>query len=213
VKLASLRRGLVVAALSMPLFGCAFFTKSDPVILRYFTPESIDPRAEARGAASGVASGVASPQTSLELRLGRINAASYLKDRIAFRDRSYEIGYYEELRWTEKPEAYLRRSLARGLFEEQGIHRIVSGPGTTLDVDLDAFEELRSPRHVARMQVTWSLRDDERVRFEETFVIERPMPPGPSDPGAIAAAMAQAFEASVARVVAGVTAALSRATP
>jgi cholesterol transport system auxiliary component len=206
VSVASLRRVIAVGALSMPLLGCALFTKSDPVVLRYFTPEAIGARPDRPGAARATAP----RKTSLELRMGRINAASYVKDRIAFRDKSYEIGYYEKLRWTEKPEAYLRRALARALFEEQGVHQIISGPGTTMDVDLDAFEELRSPRHAARMQVTWALRDDQRVQFQETFVIERPLTPdGPSGPEAIAAAMAQAFDASVERVVAGVMAALS----
>jgi cholesterol transport system auxiliary component len=203
----TLRHGIVVGALSVPLLGCAFFTKSDPVILRYFTPEAIGERSSPPDAARATGDRPA----SLELRLGRVNAASYVKDRIAFRDRGYEIGYYEELRWTEKPEAYLRRALTRALFESQGIRQVVSGPGPTMDVDLDAFEELRSPRHAARMQVTWALRDDQSVQHQETFVVERPLPPGgPSSPEAIAAAMAQAFDASVERVVAGVTAALSR---
>ena len=109
--------------------------------------------------------------------MGRVNSASYLKDRIAFRDKSFEIGYYEELRWTEKPEAYLRRALSRALFEEQGVRQIVAGPGTTLDVDLDAFQELRFPRHAARMRITWVLRDDaHRYQYEETFTIGRPIP-------------------------------------
>lgn len=212
MRVASLHRVVVVGALSASLLGCAFFTKSDPVVLRYFTPEAIGARPDPPDAVR-LAAKPANGPTGLELRMGRINSASYVKDRIAFRDKSYEIGYYEELRWTEKPEAYLRRALARALFEEQGIHQIISGSGTTMDVDLDAFEELRSPRHAARMQVTWALRDDQRVQFQETFVIERPLPPGgPSGPEAIAAAMAQAFDASVERVVTGVMAALSKAT-
>jgi ABC-type uncharacterized transport system auxiliary subunit len=210
VRTASLRRGMVVGALSIPLLGCAFFTKSDPVVLRYFTPEAIGERSGPMDAARATAN----RQTSLELRLGRVNSASYVKDRIAFRDQSYEVGYYERLRWTEKPEAYLRRALARALFQEQGVHQIISGPGPAMDVDLDAFEELRFPRHAARMQVTWALRDDQSVQFQQTFVVERPLPPGgPSGPEAIAAAMAQAFDASVARIVAGVMAALSRGAP
>jgi cholesterol transport system auxiliary component len=135
-----------------------------------------------------------------------------VEDHIAFRDKSFEIGYYEELRWTEKPEAYLRRALGRALFEEKGVHQIISGLGPTLDVDLDAFEEIRSPRHAARMQVTWVLHDDERVQLQETFTIERLIPSSaPSPPGEIAAAMAGAFDESVRRVVAQVIVALSKA--
>jgi cholesterol transport system auxiliary component len=200
-----LLRVALVAALSSATIGCAFFTKSEPVVFRYFSPETIGARPDPAGVAQAM------PPTALDLRMGRVNSASYLKDRIAFRDKDFEIGYYEELRWTEKPEAYLRRALSRALFEEQGVRRILSGPGPTLDVDLDAFEELRSPRHAARMQVTWVLHDDQRVQVQETFTIERVIPSSaPSGPAGIAAAMAEAFDESVKRVVAQVLVALSR---
>jgi cholesterol transport system auxiliary component len=185
----------LLLALSTTVFGCAFFNKSDPVVLRYFTPETIGPPPNPAGDAQAMRT------TTLELRLGRVNAASYVKDRIAFRDKSFEIGYYEELRWTEKPEAYLRRALVRALFEKRGVRQVISGSAPTLDVDIDAFEEIRAPRHVARMQLTWVLRDDERVQLQETFTIERPIESSPgSKPGAIAAALAEAFDASVKHV-------------
>jgi cholesterol transport system auxiliary component len=204
VRAAALRNALV-AALSTGTLGCAFFSKSDPVVLRYFTPETIGPASDTSGGARAM------QPTNLDLRMGRVNSASYVKDRIAFRDKGFEIGYYEDLRWTEKPEAFLRRALSRALFEEQGVHQIISGPGPTLDVDLDAFEELKSPRHAARMQVTWALRDDQRVQFQETFTIERLIPSSaPNGPDGIAAAMAETFDESVKRVVARVMAALSR---
>jgi cholesterol transport system auxiliary component len=207
MKLQGLRRAVLAATLSTAMLGCAFFTKSDPVVVRYFTPESIAARPDPSGVALAMRPSV------LDLRLGRVNSASYVKDRIAFRDESFEIGYYEELRWTEKPEAYLRRALGRELFEEQGVRQIISGPGLTLDVDLDAFEELRSPRHAARMQVTWAIHDDERVQTRETFTIERPIPSTePSGPGGIAAAMAGVFDESVKHVVARVMVALAHPT-
>jgi cholesterol transport system auxiliary component len=197
--------GLLVAALAASPLGCAFFTKSDPVVLRYFTPETLATRPDSSGVA------LAMRGAAFDLRLGRVNAASYVKDRIAFRDKNFEIGYYEELRWTEKPEAYLRRALRRALFEEQGVRQIISGPGPTLDVDLDAFEELRSPRHAARMQITWVLHDDARVQREETFTVERAIPGAePSGPDGIAAAMAGAFDESVQRVVTRVMSAMAQ---
>jgi cholesterol transport system auxiliary component len=199
----SLRRWSLVAALATSPLGCAFFTKSDPVVLRYFTPETVATRPDSSGVA------LAMHPTAFDLRLGRVNSASYVKDRIAFRDKNFEIGYYEELRWTEKPEAYLRRSLRRALFEGQGVRQIISGPGPTLDVDLDAFEELRSPRHAARMQVTWVLHDDQHVQREETFTVERLIPSEATGPDGIAAAMAGAFDESVQRVVTRVTDALA----
>jgi cholesterol transport system auxiliary component len=198
------RAALIGILASAPL-GCAFFNKSDPVVLRYFTPETLASAPSSPGVALAMRPG------GPELRMGSVNAASYVKDRIAFRDKNFEVGYYEELRWTEKPEAYLKRALRRALFEEQGVRQIVSGPGTTLDVDLDAFEELRSPRHAARMQVTWILHDDSQVLVQETFTVERAIPSSaPSGPDGIAAAMAGAFDESVKRVVSKVTATLAR---
>jgi len=196
----------LVAALAASPIGCAFFTKGDPVVIRYFTPETLATRPDSSAVAMAMR-GVAS-----DLRLGRVNSASYVRDRIAFRDKNFEVGYYDELRWTEKPEAYLRRALGRALFEEQGVRQIISGPGPTLDVDLDAFEELRFPRHAARMQVTWALHDDQQVQHEETFTVERPIPAGASGPNAIAAAMAEAFDESVRRIVTRVTSAMSQPT-
>jgi cholesterol transport system auxiliary component len=205
MKMSGVCRATLVPALCVALSSCAFFTKSDPVMLRYFTPEAVpappDPLGEVRAAR----------KTELDLRLGRVNSASYLKDRIAFRDQNFEIGYYEELRWTEKPEAYLRRALSRALFEEDGVRQIISGPGPTLDVDLDAFEELRSPRHAARMQVTWTLRDDEHVQYEETFTIERAISLNePGRPRALAAALSEAFDESVKHVVTRVMVVLAK---
>jgi ABC-type uncharacterized transport system auxiliary subunit len=203
--LAALRTAILAGALSSALLGCAFFGKSDPVVLRYFTPENL----EARPTPAAVPAGVrATGAAAVDLRIGRVNAASYLKDRIAFRDESFEIGYYERLRWTEKPEAYLRRALGHALFQDQGVRQIISGPGPTLDVDLEAFEELKSPRHAARIQVTWVLHDDQHVQFQETFTIERPIQS--VDPGGrgIAPAMAEVLDAAVQRVVARVMVAL-----
>lgn len=197
-------RAALVGVLAGASLGCAFFNKSDPVVLRYFTPESLASTPDSPGVALAMRPG------GPELRMGRVNAASYVKDRIAFRDKNFEVGYYDELRWTEKPEAYLKRALRRALFEEQGVRQIVSGPGTTLDVDLDAFEELRSPRHAARMQVTWILHDDAQVLVQETLTVERAIPSNaPSGPDGIAAAMAGAFDESVKRVVTRVMGTLS----
>ncbi|HEY6462063.1 MAG TPA: ABC-type transport auxiliary lipoprotein family protein [Polyangiaceae bacterium] len=201
------RRPTLVAVLALALSapGCALFTKSNPVLLRYFTPETLATTSPAPGAP------MAMHPADLDLRLGRVNAASYLKDRIAFRGEGFELGYYEDLRWTEKPEAYLRRALRRSFFEEYGVHQIVSGPGPTLEVDLDAFEELRSPRHAARLQVTWALSDDAQVETQETLTLERPITSGasgPGEPGPMAAAMAAVFDDAVRQVVARVMAAL-----
>jgi cholesterol transport system auxiliary component len=170
-------RAWCMAAL-LPQIGCALFFKSDPFVSRYFTPES----------AATPADPVA--PSGLELRLGRVTAAAYLKDEIVFRNSVYEIGYYEGRRWTDKPESYVRRELGRALFDRRGIRQILYGAGTTLDVDVMAFEEVRAPAHVGRVQIDYSLVDHRVVRFARSVTIERAIAPATGDAEADAIVMA-----------------------
>jgi cholesterol transport system auxiliary component len=157
-----------VAALA-PQVGCALLTKSDAFVSRYFTPETGEP-VPVPAAASG-----------LELRLGRVNSAAYIKDKIVFRDSAYEVGYYEGKRWTENPEVYVRRAVERALFDRRGVRRVVYGAATTLDVDVVAFEEVLVPKHVGRVQLSYSMMDDRVVRFARSITVERPIASAASD--------------------------------
>jgi hypothetical protein len=81
------------------------------------------------------------------------------------------------------------------------MHQIVAGAGPTIDVELSAFEELRAPRHAARVQMTWTLRDDQIVRVEETFAVERALSSkGAATPSDIARAIASALDEAVNRI-------------
>jgi ABC-type uncharacterized transport system auxiliary subunit len=194
------------AALAVPAVGCALLTKSDSVYVRYFTPEPRDRKVPALAPASNAAA------KNLSVRLGRVNALSYLKDRIAFRDADYEIGFHDLWQWTEKPESYLRFGIERALFEQQGVHQIISGIGPTLELELDAFDEVRSPRHAARVQVTWLLYGDQTVLVQNTVSVDRAIPAGADakDPKPVVAAMSDALGDVIAEIVAGVMPALSR---
>jgi len=55
--------------------------------------------------------------SGLELRFGRMSAGAAIRDRLAYRDSTYEVGYYDERLWTDKPEAYVKRALAHALFD------------------------------------------------------------------------------------------------
>jgi len=171
--------------------GCALLTKSEPVIPRYFSPEA---PALSKPAAAGDGAG-------LELRLGRVTADAYLKDRIVHRDSAFEIGYYDDRVWTEKPEAYVRRALARALFDERGVTQLLSGVGATLDVDVVAFEEVREPVHLARIELVYVVYDDRVVRLSRSVVVERPIAPAKGD-----AAANQAVKALSTALVAAVDA-------
>jgi uncharacterized lipoprotein YmbA len=186
--------------------GCALTRKSKPMDVRYFAPT---PRPVAESTLAGPAP---APGGALELRLGNVRAATYLGEKIAFRDSELEVGYYETLRWTENPEEYLRAGLSRALFEQHGVKEVVSGLSPTLEVQLTAFDELREPKHVARVEVVWKLRDHRSVLRQRTVTVERPIANrGKDDQGeALAGAMGAALAEVVDSVVADVLTELGR---
>ena len=190
--------------------GCALASKSDPLSPRYFSPDM------GTTIASAPAARAANPT---ELRLGRITASSYLGERIVFRTQEHELGFYEDRRWTERPDAYLRRALGKKLFEEGGIRRVLAGAGPTLDVELTALEEIRGASPVSRARATVLLHDGRAVLREQTFTIERPIPAGRD--GSVTTetsveSMASSMTALVAQIAADVVsnlAALHAPTP
>lgn len=181
----------VLAALStLVVLGCALTNKSEPIIQRYFSPERSDPIAKPSSPPPGVAA---------ELRLGHITAASYLDERMVFRDSAFELGYYQEKRWTEAPEEYLRRRLERALFEERGLRHVVGGSAPTLEVELTAFEEIRKPKRIARVQVSVRLQDARLVRWEQTLTVDQPVDEQRKD--ALVDEMVEALGVALAAVV------------
>lgn len=159
---------LAVVALALVAgAGCAITSKSAAMPVRYYTPEVAREREPAPASVAAV--------PGAQLRLGRVNAAAYIRDKIVYRTSAHEIGFHESWRWTEDAEATVRRALARELFQTHGLRQTISGPGITLEVDLDAFEDRQRPRRAARVELTWRLRDDRLVRVQRTVVVERPI--------------------------------------
>lgn len=156
------KRAMLAATLGLLVGGgCALTSKGEVVSARYFSPE----HASAKRAPRQV--------TRAELQLGQVSSASHLDERMAYRLSSAEVGFYDDRRWTELPEAYLRRALERELFEEQGLQRIITGGGPTLDVELTAFEELRGKPTRARVTLRFSLHDERRSLLERSIDVER----------------------------------------
>jgi cholesterol transport system auxiliary component len=178
--------------------GCALLTKAEPLEPRFFTPEST---AKPGGGAS------ASAASGLELRLARVNAGSSIRDRLVYRDAGHEVGYYEERRWTEKPEAYVRRALSRALFERRGVAQVIAGAAPTLDVDVIAFEEVRAPSHLARVELAFTLHDERAVRLADSVVIEKAVAVTKDEASAeaVVQGLGDAMEAAVESVAARVT--------
>lgn len=192
-------RALDGAALALLLSllspGCALTSKADALSPRYFNPQL------------GGGSRSQPAAQPFELRLGQVASASNLDERLAYRVSKAEVGFYEDRRWTELPEAYLRRALEKELFEERKLTRVVTGVAPSLDVELTAFEELRQKPTKVRVSLTFSLRNDRRSLLEQSLELERPVDEqGGGDPAervaqALAVTLGQAVQTVGAAVV------------
>jgi cholesterol transport system auxiliary component len=193
-----MRRAALVLVAAL-LSGCALTQKGEALAVRYFTPEHLRPRLTGAG---GQAAGP-------ELRLGRVTSGTQLREPIAYREGAYEVGYYDDRRWTERPEVYVRRALARVLFEERGLRRATAGDAPTLEIEVIAFEEVKaSTLHAARVVLRVVLSADRTV-VEDTIVREEPVPAGaPIDE--VVAAIARALDGAADEVARRVEAALTR---
>lgn len=179
-------RALLVLLFLLPLGGCALTSKGTPLEIRYFSPENVDVHPPPRTTQPAVA----------RLRLGSLTSSARLRYPIVHRESAVELDVYDTLQWTENPEDYVRRSLARALFEEGQLEEVVSGAAMTLDVEVIAFEEFRrAGRHVGRVQLGYQLHDERLVLTSGVVTVER-----------------DAGGPSIERVVAAIGAAMSEAT-
>jgi cholesterol transport system auxiliary component len=185
-------RTFAAAVLAVAYGGCALTSKGDAQSPRFFSLET-------RNEATELPEPDGAP---LELRLGQVDAAAHLEERIAYRLHGTELAYYDDRRWTEAPEQYLRRALERELFERRHIRRVLSGAGATLDVELTAFEELRGPPARVRLALSYTLHDARQSSLERSMVIERPLSTGvETEPlQQVAAALTLALSAAVSRI-------------
>ncbi len=148
--------------LCIALASCALTSKSAPVELRYFSPETTSIPAPP------------SSEPHARLRVGRITASSNLRYAIVHRDSAVELAPYETLRWTDTPDTYLRRALVRALFESRPLDQAVGGAAPTLDVELLAFEEVvRGDHHGGRVVLRYVLHDDQAVLARGEIAVER----------------------------------------
>ena len=190
---------LLVLSLALPL-GCAFTSKGEALTPRYFSP-ALDPARPADTSSAPV-----------ELRIGRVEAAAYLEERIAYRVDDSELAYYDDRRWTEPPEQFVRRALESALFETHAFQRVVSGAAPTLDVELLSFDEVRGATPRARLSLLITLRDERRALLEQTLSAEVPLELGAgTDAGrALARAMASALSRATREIADRVLATLQQ---
>ncbi len=171
--------------------GCAALSKSTPLEIRYFTPEAEPVGAQLSQAPAGA--------HTVSLRLGRVVGGPELGEEIAWRDSPIEVGFYDDSRWTERPEAYVARALDRALFGSGRLRHVLAGPAPVLDVRVLAFEEVRpqsgGPRR-ARVTLSVLLHDERSALLEQRFTQEVEVPGGKVEQlvQGLALAMQQAVE-------------------
>lgn len=98
-----------------------------------------------------------------ELRLRRVVAAAHLRDRMAWRVSKVEYGFHEDLRWAEEPGAYADRALERALFQSGACRRTEAPGRPAAEVELRAFEGVRSPSREAVVTLAVRLWDERGV--------------------------------------------------
>ncbi len=186
--------------------GCALTSKAPPLDVRYFSPVPLTApgsRSPPSPTTAAVGTGVARGELP-RIRLGHLTPADHLHAEIVHRGEGFELEPYETLRWTERPDAYVRRAVASALFDGRAFVEAVGGRAPTLDVDVVAFEEVRhGPARAGRVELHYRLVDDETVLASGVVTVERPAPTRRIEDivGAIGAAMRDAA-AELARRVA-----------
>jgi ABC-type uncharacterized transport system auxiliary subunit len=185
---------VVLGALLAPVLGCALVSRGKALEVKWYTPERIR-----------TSPGVAERQGECELHLGSVTSGADLGPRIVFGDGVYEVGRYSERRWTERPEHYVQRALARRLFEEGSFRRSGADRAPKLEAELLDFEEVKATPHTARVAVRIVVTSD-HVVLERTVTVTRPIV-GDAFEGFVAA-MSGALEAAADDVALSTQAAL-----
>lgn len=186
MRLLTALRTTVLAVATLSAAGC--LVAQPPAEPRYFTP------AEPRATDADPAPRAAAPQ----LRVRRVRAAPYLRDRMVWRS-GVEIGYYDLLRWTETPARFAQRWLETELFERRALRRSTSPVAPTLDASLEAFDEVLAPAHEAAVALGVVLTDPKLgTLVDRTIEVRRPI--ASDDPGAVADALGEALTAAAQQV-------------
>jgi len=155
----------------------------------------------------------AGPSLAVPLRIEPFRTTSLLRqDRIVYRPSPEEVGFYEYHRWAEPPTDTVTKALAdqltgRRLFQSVEISDGAERPEYVLRGSIDRLQEVDF-KGAVRAQVTISVELEDPVRREKIWssaassecLVKR------SDVQAVVAAMGQASQQSVERLVKDVVA-------
>ena len=166
---------ILVVGLALPsgaVLGCALTEKAEVLDVHYYSAEAAPaPPKAAPPAVPGADGEAAAPPP---LRLGRVSAGAHLGKKVVYRSSSVELGMYDDKRWTERPDEYLRRAVSAALFDSQRATQSLSGAGPTLDLELLAFEEIveNEKPSKGRVSLRFALHDELRVIVSDVVTVE-----------------------------------------
>jgi cholesterol transport system auxiliary component len=179
--------------------GCALTGRGTPAEWQWFTPEKVQSQPTAKGG------GPIGAGPSVRIRTV---ASGNLETRIAYGDGAYQGGYYEERRWTERPELYVRRSLERTLCQERGFRCNPDDlDAPALDVEILKFQELKTAGSHQGLVALRIVLSGEKVLVDDTVQVVVPVRGDRFDD--VVAAIANALDRASADVASRVRTALT----
>ncbi len=190
---------LVAAAAMVLCAGCLFRATEAP---RFYRPAST---------ALEASDVPPEPATGAPVRLGSVESAPFLRERIVWRASDVEYGLYEQRRWFELPTRYVRRAVAAALETTPGLRLDESTSAARLDVELLAFDEILAPKHEAHVDIEATLHDGAQKRFERTFSARVAIATG--EGAAMAASMGKALDEVVQKIATATASALAAKKP
>lgn len=197
---------VVFLASSVSILGCALTEKAEVLDVHYYSADTQRAPATATPAPTTPAVPGADEQAAPPpLRLGRVSAGSHLGKKLVYRSSSVELGMYDDKRWTERPDEYVRRSVGSALFDTQRATQSLGADAPMLDLEILAFEEIaeKDKPHKGRVSVRYSLHDEQHVLGSDVVTVE--LDAASEDTGqivrAISRALAQVSERVAERVV------------
>ncbi|HVK87700.1 MAG TPA: ABC-type transport auxiliary lipoprotein family protein [Kofleriaceae bacterium] len=159
---------MIKPLLCLALTACSLTSRSRPVDVRYFSADTTLMSAPVRERTPPF--GARPPR----LRMGRVTAGAHLSYRIVHRRSPVELGIYDDLRWTERPDDYVRRALERELFEARPLVEAVSDGVPSLEVEVLAFEQVqRGLTSAGRVQLRYRLDGPEDVLASGVITVDR----------------------------------------
>ncbi|HLY36402.1 MAG TPA: ABC-type transport auxiliary lipoprotein family protein [Candidatus Binatia bacterium] len=137
------------------------------------------------------------------IRLREVRADPFLRERIVWRISDVEYGSYEQRRWLDLPAHYVDRALAVRLQATPGLRLTDDLAAMALYVDILAFDDVLAPQHEANVTLAVALEDRTGVVLLRRTVEAR-VAVASDDPAALAKAMGEALDQTVAQVADGV---------